>query len=129
LLAAFVATPCTGPFMATAMGAALILPIGVAILLFATLGLGIALPFLAVAFIPALRRRLPRPGPWMARFRRWMALPMGLTALALLWLASRLGGDMFALALAALTTALIALLVFVGRRQRSGRSTAWAGLV
>lgn len=121
LLAAFVATPCTGPFMAAAMGAALIVPVAPALLLFAALGLGIALPFLAIAFVPALRRRLPRPGPWMTTFRRWMALPMGLTALALLWLASRLGGLNFALFAAALAGALVLLLALAGRTQRAGR--------
>jgi DsbC/DsbD-like thiol-disulfide interchange protein/cytochrome c biogenesis protein CcdA len=124
LLAAFVATPCTGPFMAAAMGAALLLPTLPAMALFAALGFGIALPFLAVAFIPALRRRLPRPGAWMDRFRRWMALPMGLTALALLWLTSRLGGTGLAVACAVLAAALVALLAMAGRAQRSGRPAA-----
>lgn len=124
LLAAFVATPCTGPFMAAAMGAALLLPTPWALALFAALGLGIALPFLAVAFVPALRRLMPRPGAWMATFRRWMALPMGLTALALLWLASRLGGWSFALACAVLAAALVALLAYAGRRQRRGQASA-----
>ncbi len=122
LLAAFAATPCTGPFMAAAMGAALLLPPLPAMALFATLGLGLALPFLAVAFVPALRRRLPRPGPWMVRFRHWMAVPMGLTALALVWLASRLGGTGFALAAGALAAVLVLALALAGRRQRAGRS-------
>ncbi|MDR2856808.1 MAG: thioredoxin family protein [Novosphingobium sp.] len=127
LLAAFVATPCTGPFMATAMGAALLLPVAEAMALFVALGIGIALPFLAIAFIPALRRRLPKPGGWMVTFRRWMALPMGLTALALLWLASRLGGTHFALASAALAALLVLVLALMGRRQHAGRPTALAG--
>ena len=124
LLAAFVATPCTGPFMATAMGAALLLPTGQALLLFAALGLGIALPFLAIAFVPALRRMLPRPGAWMATFRRWMALPMGLTALALLWLCAQLGGAAFAGLCTLLAAGLIAALAKAGREQRAGRSVA-----
>ena len=57
------ATPCAGPFMGAALGAALLLPPAAAVLVFAALGLGLALPFLALAFVPALRRRLPRPGP------------------------------------------------------------------
>lgn len=123
-LAAFVATPCTGPFMAAALGAALVLPTGQALALFAMLGLGLALPFLAIGLFPALRRRLPKPGPWMARFRRAMALPMGLTALALVWLTARLGGQGFALvALVALFGVLVALAV-VGRLQRAGK-LAW----
>jgi len=128
LLAAFVATPCTGPFMAAAMGAALLLPVVPALALFLALGLGIALPFLAIAFIPALRRALPRPGLWMVTFRRWMAVPMGLTALALLWLASRLGGNQFALASGVLAVVLVAVLAFAGSRQRQGRPAAWASL-
>ena len=124
LLAAFVATPCTGPFMASAMGAALLLPILPALLLFATLGLGIALPFVAIALIPALRGALPRPGGWMVWFRKAMAVPMALTALALAWLASRLGGWGFAGAAIALTAALIALLIWIGREQRAGKAVA-----
>lgn len=92
VLAAVVATPCTGPFMAAAMGAALLLPVTLALLIFAGLGLGLALPFLAIAFVPALRARMPKPGPWMETFRKWMAVPMGLTALALLWLLGQLIG-------------------------------------
>jgi DsbC/DsbD-like thiol-disulfide interchange protein/cytochrome c biogenesis protein CcdA len=124
LLAAFVATPCTGPFMAAAMGAALLLPVPSALALFAALGLGIALPFLAIAFIPALRRLLPRPGGWMATFRRWMAVPMGLTAAALLWLASRLGGVSFAIWCLIGAAILIANLTMIGRNQRKGMATS-----
>lgn len=85
-LAAFVATPCSGPLLGAALGATLVLPAWAALPIFGGLGLGLALPFLAMGFIPALRNRLPKPGPWMATFRKWMALPMGLTALALGWL-------------------------------------------
>ena len=129
LLAAFVATPCTGPFMAAAMGAALLLPAAEGMALFAALGLGLALPFLAVAFIPALRGMLPRPGPWMTHFRRWMTLPMGLTALALASLAWRLGGAGFAVAAIALAVLLVALLWFAGGRQKRGQSAGLATIV
>lgn len=131
LLAAFAATPCTGPFMAAAMGAALLLPPLPALLLFAALGLGIALPFLAIAWVPALRRRMPKPGPWMGKFRAWMALPMGLTALALIWLASRIGGNAFAFALGLIAVIVVAALVLLGRRQRNGLAGGrlwWGGL-
>jgi DsbC/DsbD-like thiol-disulfide interchange protein/cytochrome c biogenesis protein CcdA len=121
LLAAFAATPCTGPFMAAAMGAALLLPWWQGLLLFATLGLGLALPFLLLGWVPPLRRMLPRPGRWMETFRKAMAVPMGLTALALLWLTWRLGGNLFALAALAVAIAMIALLMMIGRRQRAGR--------
>jgi DsbC/DsbD-like thiol-disulfide interchange protein/cytochrome c biogenesis protein CcdA len=124
LLAAFAATPCTGPFMAAALGAALLLPAPLALVLFACLGLGLALPFLALGFVPALRRRLPKPGAWMETFRRVMAIPMGLTALALVWLTAQLGGRGFAgLALLVVFGVVLALWV-VGRLQRAGKM-AW----
>jgi DsbC/DsbD-like thiol-disulfide interchange protein/cytochrome c biogenesis protein CcdA len=122
LLAAFAATPCTGPFMAAAMGAALLLPVGPALLLFGALGLGLALPFLLLAYVPALRRMLPKPGAWMNWFKKAMAVPMGLTALALLWLAWRVGGEWFASTLAILCLFLALELSVIGMKQRSGKS-------
>jgi thiol:disulfide interchange protein len=122
-LAAFVATPCTGPFMGAALGAALVLPTMVSLAIFAGLGLGLALPFLLLGFLPALRRRLPKPGPWMARFRRLMSVPMFLTALALAWILGRQAGvDGMALGLAAAMLLALALW-WVGRRQ--GKPRAW----
>lgn len=111
LLAAFVATPCTGPFMAAAMGAALLLPWWEGLLLFLALGLGLALPFLLLGWVPPLRKLLPKPGKWMDTFRKAMAVPMGLTALALLWLCWRLGGMTFAAVALAMTLAVILALV------------------
>ncbi|RZK00403.1 MAG: thiol:disulfide interchange protein [Novosphingobium sp.] len=131
LLAAFVATPCTGPFMAAAMGAALLLPVPAAMALFVALGVGLALPFLAIAFVPALRRALPKPGAWMAKFKLVMAVPMALTALALLWLTFRIGGADFVRMAAVMAAGILAVLAEIGRRQRQGRSalsTALAGL-
>ncbi len=93
VLAALIATPCTGPFMAAALGAALLLPVIAAMALFVALGLGIALPFLMIAYIPALRSHLPKAGPWLITFKKLMAVPMGLTAVALLWLLWRLTGS------------------------------------
>ncbi len=124
-LAAFVATPCTGPFMGAALGAALVLPAAAALLVFAGLGLGIALPFLAIGFVPALRRRLPKPGAWMARLRRILSVPMFLTALALAWVLGRQAGvDGMTIGLA--TTLLAAFgLWWSGRRQASGRERVW----
>jgi DsbC/DsbD-like thiol-disulfide interchange protein/cytochrome c biogenesis protein CcdA len=119
-LAAFVATPCTGPFMAAALGAALVVPAVVGLAIFAGLGLGLALPFLALAYIPALRKRLPKPGPWMARFRHVMAIPMGLTALALGWVLWRQTGSN-GLFLGVLAAAVVAILLWwAGRRQLVG---------
>ena len=125
VLAAVVATPCTGPFMAAAMGAALLLPTGLAMLIFAGLGFGLALPFLAIAFIPALRKRMPRPGGWMVRFRQWMAVPMALTTLALLWLLYQLAG-FNGLAIASIAALILLVALFdIGRRQKNGGPTRW----
>ena len=123
VLAAVVATPCTGPFMAAALGAALLLPVAQASLLFAGLGFGLALPFLLLAYVPAARRMLPKPGPWLGTFRKAMAVPMGLTALALLWLLWRLMG--FSGLLIGGTTSLIILLRLFewGRNRKSGLSS------
>jgi len=125
-LAAFVATPCTGPFMAAALGAALVLPSAAALAVFAGLGLGLALPFLLIGFVPALRRRLPRPGAWTERFRRVLSVPMWLTALALAWVLGRsTGADGLSFALAA---ALGVGLVLWGAGGRQRRGLGFGGL-
>ena len=117
-LAAFVATPCTGPFMGAALGAALVLPAAAALAVFAGLGLGLALPFLLLGFVPPLRRRLPKPGPWMIRFRHILSVPMALTALGLAWILERQTGLAgLAVGLAA-TAALGLILWWAGRRHR-----------
>ena len=125
-LAAFVATPCTGPFMGAALGAALVLPTAAALAIFAGLGLGLALPFLLLGFVPALRRRLPRPGAWMNRLRRILSLPMFLTALGLAWILGRQAGvDAMTLGLGA-ALLLASALWWIGTRQ--GRPRAWLPL-
>lgn len=119
-LAAFIATPCTGPFMAAALGAALVLPAGLALAIFAGLGLGLALPFLLIGYVPAIRARLPRPGPWMERFRRLLSLPMFATALGLAWILGRQTGvNGMAVGLGAVLLLGVALWWF-GRHQASG---------
>ncbi len=127
-LAAFIATPCTGPFMAAALGAALVLPPAAGLLVFAGLGFGLALPFLAIGFVPALRRRLPRPGAWMATFRHVLSLPMFATAVGLAWLLGRQAGVAgMTLGLAGATAAGLALW-WLGGRQRAF-AAAWPPLV
>ncbi len=120
-LAAFIATPCTGPFMGAALGAALVLPTAAALAVFAGLGFGLALPFLLLGFIPALRRVLPKPGAWMATMRRVLSVPMFLTALGLVWLLGRQAGS--DAVTVALLGALAAALAFwwVGLRQAKGK--------
>ena len=123
-LAAFVATPCAGPFLGAALGTALLLPAAGSVLVFAALGLGLAIPFLLVAFVPMLRNRLPKPGPWMQRLQRFLAIPMGASAIAALWLLDRqAGAPAFLFGLFA-TVALLVCLYFAGRIQRAGRPQA-----
>ncbi|HEX5257915.1 MAG TPA: thioredoxin family protein, partial [Sphingomicrobium sp.] len=125
-LAAFIATPCAGPFLGAALGTALLLPVAGSVLVFAALGLGLALPFVAVAFIPALRSRLPKPGAWMRRLQRFLAIPMAASAFAALWLLYRVGGEQGLIAGLAWGAVLIALLVAFGFAQRAGRNVGIA---
>jgi thiol:disulfide interchange protein len=124
-LAAFIATPCTGPFMGAALGAALLLPAAGALAVFVGLGLGLALPFLLLGFVPALRHWLPRPGAWMDLFRRILAVPMLVTALGLAWILGRQAGvDGMTLGLAAGLLLGLALW-WSGRRQAASKGGAW----
>jgi thiol:disulfide interchange protein DsbD len=93
VLAVLVASPCTAPFMAAAIGFALTQGPATALTVFAALGLGLALPYLALSASPWLQRRLPRPGTWMVRFRQLMAFPMFATAAWLAWVLARQAGD------------------------------------
>ena len=120
-LAAFVATPCAGPFLGAALGTALLLPLAGSVLVFAAVGLGLALPFVLVAFIPTLRSRLPKPGAWMRRLQRFLAIPMAATAIAALWLLYRLGEQAGLIGALAWSALLLAILVAYGFAQRRGR--------
>ena len=126
-LAALIATPCSGPFMAGALGAALVLPTAAALAIFAGLGLGMALPFLAIAWIPALQKRMPKPGPWMVRFRHILALPMLATALALAWVLGRQTGVDGMTVGIAVAVVVGATFWWFGQRQRIG-ARAWPAL-
>jgi thiol:disulfide interchange protein len=94
VLAAVVASPCTAPFMATALGYALTQPTPIALLIFAALGFGMALPFLLLSHLPQLNRLLPKPGQWMETFKQAVAFPLYLTSIWLLWvLGQQVGSD------------------------------------
>jgi thiol:disulfide interchange protein/DsbC/DsbD-like thiol-disulfide interchange protein len=93
VLAVVVAAPCTAPLMAPAIGWALIQPPVAALCVFAALGVGLALPFAAVSFVPALFKLLPRPGAWMDVFRKVLAFPMYAAAAWLVWVFALEAGD------------------------------------
>ncbi|MBV1931771.1 MAG: protein-disulfide reductase DsbD [Porticoccaceae bacterium] len=89
VLATVVASPCTAPFMGTALGVALTQSAGVSMAIFAALGLGMALPFLALSWIPGLMEKLPAPGPWMNTFSQLLAFPLYASVIWLLWVLGR----------------------------------------
>jgi thiol:disulfide interchange protein DsbD len=85
VLAVAVASPCTAPFMGASLGLAIALPVWQALMVFAAMGVGMALPYLAASWWPGIARALPRPGAWMQTFRQAMAFPMFATVIWLLW--------------------------------------------
>lgn len=85
VLATLVATPCTAPFMAGAIGYAFLQPPIISLIIFTALGFGLALPYLTLSFIPALQKIMPKPGAWMEVFKQALAFPMFIAALWLLW--------------------------------------------
>jgi thiol:disulfide interchange protein/DsbC/DsbD-like thiol-disulfide interchange protein len=89
VLAVVVAAPCTAPFMGAAMGFAFTQNAAITIAIFLALGFGLALPWVVVSFSPALIRLLPRPGPWMERFKQFLAFPMYAAAAWLVWVLSQ----------------------------------------
>ena len=119
-LAVVVAAPCTAPFMGPALGFALTQSTPVALAVFAALGLGFAAPFLALAFAPALLRRLPKPGPWMDVMKKALAFPMYGAAAWLVWvLAQQTDSGSLALVLAAAVLVGLAAWIFGAAQRRS----------
>ncbi len=92
VLATAIASPCTAPFMGASLGYALGLPGLQALAIFAAIGLGMALPYLAASAVPALARALPKPGAWMVTFRQLMAFPMFATVAWLIWVLGQQSG-------------------------------------
>ena len=89
VLATVVASPCSAPFMGTALGFALTQTPIISLLVFAVLGIGMALPFVLLSWIPGLLEKLPAPGPWMQSFRQFLAFPLYASAIWLLWVLGR----------------------------------------
>jgi thiol:disulfide interchange protein DsbD len=122
VLAVVVAAPCTAPFMGPAMGFALTQGPVVSLLVFAFLGLGLAAPFVALSFAPALLRLMPKPGAWMETLRNVLAFPMYGTAAWLVWVLAQQTGPLgLALAFAATLLAAFAAWLF-GRAQKRDKA-------
>jgi suppressor for copper-sensitivity B len=124
--ATLLATPCTAPFLGTAVGFALARSTVDTYAVFTALGLGMAIPYLTVAAVPALATRLPKPGPWMIRLRQVLGVALAATAA---WLLSVLAAQVSTVAALTIAAVLIALgiVLYVGRRlPRSWRSASTA---
>ena len=133
MLAVVIASPCSAPFMGAALGYALAENNASTFAIFAALGLGMALPYVLLAYFPAWRRRLPRPGPWMVRLKQLLAFPLYGTVIWLAWVLSvQLDNNAVARLLA--TLLLIGFSLWAWQTMRSGAARRWgvaalAGLV
>jgi thiol:disulfide interchange protein/DsbC/DsbD-like thiol-disulfide interchange protein len=120
VLAVVVASPCTAPFMGASLGLAVTLPALQALLIFAAIGLGLALPYLLASFVPAFARALPKPGAWMDALRKLLAFPMFGTVAWLVWVMghqSGVDGAGALLALLVVFSALVWSLTLAGRSR------------
>jgi thiol:disulfide interchange protein DsbD len=135
VLAVVVASPCSAPFMGSALGFAITQPPLTSLAIFASLGAGMAAPFLLLSSVPSLLRFMPKPGAWMDRFKRFMAFPMLLTCVWLLWvLGNQTSASGMALVLAGCL--LLALAVWLHNEpiekplwKATRRATQWGGVV
>jgi thiol:disulfide interchange protein DsbD len=125
-LASVVATPCTAPFMGAALGFAVTQPPMIALGVFLTLGLGLALPYLAICFAPGLVGWLPKPGLWMERLKQILAFPLYASAAWLVWVLSiQAGPNGVAAALAGMVLVAFAAFLYEAGRAASG---GWRGV-
>src|SRR5271168_789660 len=118
VLTTLVATPCTAPFMAAAVGAALTQSALSALCIFAALGFGLALPYLLLSFAPWMRRALPKPGAWMDTLKQVFAFPIYASAAWLLWVLSQQTSS-FGFGAALAGTILIALAAWAYQKSNS----------
>ena len=124
VLAVAVASPCTAPFMGASLGYAIGLPSAQALAIFAALGFGLALPFLAASWVPSVAHWLPRPGAWMDTLRHFMAFPMLATVVWLVWVLGHLSGVDGAASLLLLLLALAWVVWSLGLRGKTRRVLA-----
>jgi thiol:disulfide interchange protein len=128
-LATVMSTPCAAPFLATALGAALVLPAGASLIVFSVMALGLAFPYLVLSFFPKWVEALPKPGAWMETFKQIMAFPLYATVMFLLWtLAGQVDDWHFLIIL--FVSVLVAFAGWIyGRWPRSGKACGIAGVV
>jgi thiol:disulfide interchange protein/DsbC/DsbD-like thiol-disulfide interchange protein len=125
-LATLVATPCTAPFMAAALGYAITQPWYRSLLIFEAVGFGMAFPYLGIAFSPALRRFLPKPGAWMLGLKQFLAFPIYGTAVWLIFVLAKESGELpVAAVLSGLVLIAFAAWLYEGVRHREHRWRPW----
>ncbi|MCR9104145.1 MAG: protein-disulfide reductase DsbD [Gammaproteobacteria bacterium] len=125
VLAVVVASPCTAPFMGTALGFAVSQPPLVGLTVFASLGAGMAAPLLLFSYSGAARSMMPKPGPWMETMKHFLAFPLYATAIWLLWVAGRQAGvDTMATALTGALMLALGLWLWDHRKWRRGMALA-----
>jgi thiol:disulfide interchange protein len=129
VLAMVVATPCTAPFMGAAIGYALSHSIAVSFTVFTALALGLALPYLALAYVPGWARILPKPGAWMEVLKQAVSIPIFATVIWLVWVFTQIAGTA---ALMGLLAAFLLLAIagwFLGRWSGKTTSSVIAALI
>jgi thiol:disulfide interchange protein DsbD len=127
VLAVAIASPCTAPFMGAALGYALGERTHVTLGVFVALGIGMALPYLALAWFPQWRRVLPRPGAWMERLKQLLAFPLYATVAWLVWvLGAQAGND--AVIRIGIALVLVAFALWAWRAWRGGARRVWSGV-
>lgn len=120
VLSVLVATPCTGPFMGTALGAASALSASASMSIFLFLGIGMGAPFLILSFFPSLLNRLPRPGAWMNTMKEFFAFPLFATVIWLAWvLVRQLGAG----ALVPMGISILGISFFIWIQKKSAKAT------
>jgi thiol:disulfide interchange protein DsbD len=130
VLAVVVATPCTAPFMGTAISVVLGEPAWAVFSVFTALALGLGLPFLFLSYQPSLLRRMPRPGAWMERLKEFFAFPLAATVIWLFWvLALQVGSDGLLLVALSLLSLFGAIWAWKRFRGAIGKGAGWALLL
>ncbi len=125
-VAVWAATPCTAPFMGTALGYSLSAPVYVSFGIFTALALGMAWPYVALASWPKLLEKLPRPGRWMENFKQFLAFPLSITSVYFIWIfAKQAGNDGAALLLVAAVLTALAAWIY-GKWGVTAPKKAWA---
>jgi thiol:disulfide interchange protein/DsbC/DsbD-like thiol-disulfide interchange protein len=125
VLAVVIASPCTAPFMGAALGFALAQPAVLTLLVFAALGVGMALPFMMLAWFPGWRRMLPKPGAWMERLKQFLAFPLYATVAWLVWvLGAQVDND--AVVRLLVTLVVVAFALWAWRVYRFGAARAYS---